>query len=126
MSAQGQVLFCRRRPYIVQSPNAATNAVEADGDAQASNLAIEWAASLLLLAHDDAVLVAFSCRRAPSETYAREISMLRVRAQNSYRDIAGRTMIERIVIEAETPGDSRTMSPAPMDRLVIGENLICS
>jgi hypothetical protein len=33
---------------------------------------------------------------------------------------ASRAMIERIVIETETPGDSRTMFR--MDRLVIGEN----
>ena len=32
-------------------------------------------------------------------------------------------MIERIVIETETPGDSRTMFRVLMDRLVIGENL---
>jgi hypothetical protein len=36
---------------------------------------------------------------------------------------AGRAMIERIVIEAETLGDSRTMFGVLMDRLVIGENL---
>jgi hypothetical protein len=34
-----------------------------------------------------------------------------------------RAMIERIVIETETPGDSRTMFRVLMDRLVIGENL---
>ena len=32
-------------------------------------------------------------------------------------------MIERIVIEAETPGDSRTMFRVRMDELVLGENL---
>jgi hypothetical protein len=32
-------------------------------------------------------------------------------------------MIERIVIEAETPGDSRTMFRVLMDKRVIGENL---
>ena len=32
-------------------------------------------------------------------------------------------MIERIVIETETPGDSRTMFRVEMDRLMIGENL---
>ena len=46
--------------YVVHisrgSDNVATNAVEADGDAQAFNLAIEWAASLLLAADDDVVL----------------------------------------------------------------------
>jgi hypothetical protein len=35
---------------------------------------------------------------------------------------ASRAMIERIVIETETPGDSRTMFRVEMDRLVIGEN----
>jgi hypothetical protein len=33
------------------------------------------------------------------------------------------TMIERIMIEAETPGDSRTMFGVRMDDLVIGQNL---
>ena len=32
-------------------------------------------------------------------------------------------MIERIVIETETPGDSRTMFRVRMDDLVIGQNL---
>jgi hypothetical protein len=32
-------------------------------------------------------------------------------------------MIERIVIELETPGDSRTMFRVWMDDLVIGQNL---
>jgi hypothetical protein len=32
-------------------------------------------------------------------------------------------MIERIVIETETPSDSRTMFRVRMDNLVIGENL---
>lgn len=36
---------------------------------------------------------------------------------------AGRRMIERIVIETETPGDSRTMFRVRMDDLVIGQNL---
>jgi hypothetical protein len=35
----------------------------------------------------------------------------------------GRRMIERIVIETETPGDSRTMFRVRMDDLVLGENL---
>jgi hypothetical protein len=39
------------------------------------------------------------------------------------KDMAARAMIERIVIETETPGDSRTMFRVLMDRLVIGENL---
>ena len=57
MSAQkgGAVL-----DYVVHisrgSDNVATNAVEADSDAQAFDLAIEWAASLLLAADDDVVL----------------------------------------------------------------------
>jgi hypothetical protein len=32
-------------------------------------------------------------------------------------------MIERIVIETETPGDSRSMFQVGMDDLVLGENL---
>ena len=36
---------------------------------------------------------------------------------------SGRAIIERIVIEAETPGDSRTMFRVRMDDLVLGENL---
>jgi hypothetical protein len=32
-------------------------------------------------------------------------------------------MIERIVIETETPGDSRTMFRVRMDELVVGQNL---
>jgi hypothetical protein len=36
---------------------------------------------------------------------------------------ARRAMIERIVIETETPGDSRTMFRVRMDDLVLGENL---
>ena len=36
---------------------------------------------------------------------------------------AGRRMIGRIVIETETPGDSRTMFRVRMDDLVIGQNL---
>jgi hypothetical protein len=35
----------------------------------------------------------------------------------------GSGMIERIVIETETPGDSLTMFRVLIDRLVIGENL---
>jgi hypothetical protein len=46
--------------YIVHisrgSDNVATQAVKADSDAQAFDLAIEWAASLLLAADDDVVL----------------------------------------------------------------------
>jgi hypothetical protein len=34
--------------------------------------------------------------------------------------VARRAMIERIVIENETPGDSQTMFRVLMDRLVIG------
>ena len=33
-------------------------------------------------------------------------------------------MVERIVIEIVTPGDSRTMFRALMDRLVVEENLV--
>jgi hypothetical protein len=36
---------------------------------------------------------------------------------------ARRAMIERIVIEIETPGDARTMFRVLMDNLVIGQNL---
>jgi hypothetical protein len=36
---------------------------------------------------------------------------------------AARVMIERIVIESETPGDSRTMFRVRMNDLVIGQNL---
>jgi hypothetical protein len=36
---------------------------------------------------------------------------------------SGRAIIERIVIEAETPGDSRTMFRVRMDDLALGENL---
>jgi hypothetical protein len=36
---------------------------------------------------------------------------------------AARAMIERIVIESETPGDSRTMFRVRMNDLVIGQNL---
>jgi hypothetical protein len=36
---------------------------------------------------------------------------------------ADRGMIERIVIETETPCDARTMSRVLMDNLVIGQNL---
>jgi hypothetical protein len=36
---------------------------------------------------------------------------------------ARRAMIERIVIETEAPGDSRTMFRVRMDDLVLGENL---
>lgn len=32
-------------------------------------------------------------------------------------------MVERIVVEIETPGDSRTMFRVRMDDLVLGENL---
>jgi hypothetical protein len=35
-------------------------------------------------------------------------------------------MIERIVIEAETPGGSRTMFRVRMDDLVLGETLIAA
>jgi hypothetical protein len=35
--------------------------------------------------------------------------------------VAARAMIERIVIETETPGDSRTMFRVRMNDLVIGE-----
>ena len=38
------------------SDNVATHSVEADSDVQAFDLAIEWAASLLLAADDDVVL----------------------------------------------------------------------
>ena len=37
--------------------NVATNTVQADSDAQAFDLAMEWAASLLLAPDDDVVLV---------------------------------------------------------------------
>jgi hypothetical protein len=37
--------------------------------------------------------------------------------------MARRAMIKRIVIETETPGDSRSMFRVRMDDLVIGENL---
>jgi hypothetical protein len=37
--------------------------------------------------------------------------------------MAPRTMIERIVVESETPGDSRTLFRVRMDDLVLGENL---
>jgi hypothetical protein len=36
---------------------------------------------------------------------------------------AARALIERIVIESETPGDSRTMFRVRMNDLVIGQNL---
>jgi hypothetical protein len=36
---------------------------------------------------------------------------------------AARAMIERIVIESETPGDSRTMFRVRVNDLVIGQNL---
>ena len=49
----------------------ATNAVEADGDAQAFDLAIEWAASLLLVADDDVVL-AIQLPSGAFKTYARK------------------------------------------------------
>lgn len=37
--------------------------------------------------------------------------------------MAAARVIERIVIETETPGDSRTMFLVRMDDLVLGENL---
>ena len=72
MSAQkgGAVL-----EYVVHisrgSDNVATSAVEADGDAQAFDLAIEWAASLLLAADDDVVL-AIQLPSGTFKTYARK------------------------------------------------------
>jgi hypothetical protein len=49
----------------------ATDTVKADGDAQAFDLAIEWAGSLLLATDDDVVL-AIGCRRAPSKPSPRK------------------------------------------------------
>jgi hypothetical protein len=72
MSAQkgGAVL-----EYVVHisrgSDNVATNAVEADGDAQAFNLAIERAACVLLAADDDVVL-AIQLPSGAFKTYARK------------------------------------------------------
>ena len=43
--------------------------------------------------------------------------------KSSEKMAAARGMIERIMIETETPGDSRTMFRVRMDDLVIGENL---
>ena len=72
MSAQkgGAVL-----EYVVHisrgSDNVATNAVEADSDAQAFDIAIEWAASLLLAA-DDEVVLAIRLPSGAFKTYARK------------------------------------------------------
>jgi hypothetical protein len=58
--------------HISRGPdNVATNAVQADSDAQAFDLAIEWAASLLLAADDDVVL-AIQLPSGAFKTYARK------------------------------------------------------
>jgi hypothetical protein len=61
--------------YVVHisrgADNVATQTVQADSDAQAFDLAIDWAASLLLAADDDVVLA----MRLPSgafKTFARK------------------------------------------------------
>ena len=53
------------------SDNVATHTVQADSDAQAFDLAIEWAASLLLAADDDVVL-AIQLPSGAFKTYARK------------------------------------------------------
>ena len=61
--------------YIVHisrsADNVATNTVQADSDAQAFDLAIEWAASLLLAADDDVVL-AIQLRSGAFKTFIRK------------------------------------------------------
>jgi hypothetical protein len=61
--------------YIVHisrsADNVATNTVQADSDAQAFDLAIEWAASLLLAADDDVVL-AIQLRSGAFKTFVRK------------------------------------------------------
>lgn len=61
--------------YIVHisrgSDNVATHSVEADSDAQAFDLAIEWAASLLLAADDD-VVVAIELPSGAFKTFSRK------------------------------------------------------
>lgn len=61
--------------YIVHisrsADNVATNTVQADSDAQAFDLAIEWAASLLLAADDDVVL-ASQLRSGAFKTFVRK------------------------------------------------------
>jgi hypothetical protein len=114
--------------YVVHisrgSGNVATQMVQADSDAQAFDLAIEWAASLLLAADDDVVLAI----RLPSGTF-KTFSRKDFWRRSARRSIPGRemaarrAMIERIVIEIETPGDARTMFRVLMDNLVIGQNL---
>jgi len=64
MRAQGHAMVTAKAganlDYIVHvsrgSDNVATHSVEADSDAQAFDLAIEWASSLLLAADNDVVL----------------------------------------------------------------------
>jgi hypothetical protein len=51
--------------------NVATNTVQADSDAQAFDLAMEWAASLLLAPDDDVVLVIQS-RSGAFKTFVRK------------------------------------------------------
>ena len=61
--------------YIVHisrsADNVATNTVQADSDAQAFDLAIEWAASLLL-APDDDVVLAIQLRSGAFKTFVRK------------------------------------------------------
>ncbi len=58
--------------YISRSAdNVATNTVQADSDAQAIDLAIEWVASLLL-APDDEVVLAIQLRAGAVKTFVRK------------------------------------------------------
>ena len=52
-------------PITRGADNVATHTVQADSDVQAFDLAIEWAASLLLAADDDVVLAI----RLPSDAF---------------------------------------------------------
>jgi hypothetical protein len=112
--------------YIVHisrgSDNVAAHSVEADSDAQAFDLAVEWAASLLLAADDDVVL-AIQLPSGAFKTFSRKDFWCRSPRRGIPREMAAARAIERIVIETETPGDSRTMFRVRIDDLVLGQNL---
>jgi hypothetical protein len=62
------------------------------------------------------------CRRVPSKPSPGKISNAEAPGIE-FLEMAAALAIERIVIETETPGDSRTMFRVRMNDLVIGQNL---
>jgi hypothetical protein len=77
--------------------------VQADSDAQAFDLAIDWPASLLLAADDDVVL-AIRLSLGLQNLRAERFLNRSARRRGPGREMAAhRRMIERIVIETETP-----------------------